>query len=594
MKKFITKTNAFLIEKFPNIWNTKIVWVLLVSIILHGIFFIFGLLTFTNPESLHDMRAKDIYFENGTIFMNIILFIIIIVVWLSYLFKNNAFKSLYPLKRKHLFGHLLMYILIVFCTSSFYISYNYGLKTYISFTYEDEKVIDEVLKSNKAALFFSHKLEDYTLEERKYPAPFDTLYCSHVAPKNLDEIEYIDDNYEIVEKKVDSSLPHLSFFDEKYYYYTLYTKTGSSKQEAFNSEFKGYVYYRTKDTIRTYYYKDKVFDITTVETSALPSYYNYSSRFYRLNEDSNARNYYRISSTNPYTYNEGREILDKKVFWNKEAYDLLQRNNPKEIKQTLTDLLAICDTYKVKHNLTPDTWFSLVYHPEDFKLKALIREEPKEEFAYFNNANKTELETFKENLLTDYFIETDKLYNLFDNVEDIKESTPFSDSIHVYLWLSFVISAMILMFRTTGLKTFILTIVTAGVVSIFIGLSATVYDHIMKYPNRNTEYFVTYLSLIITIVILLVPILFSQKLKKIIVGICVNLSLVSFMAFILLVMGLISIYQNDYCRSTEIRPCDTIWDVFGIYWSPILFIINLIILYFYTKVIKNWKALPEA
>ncbi len=593
MKKIITKTNKYLLENYPNIWNTKIVWVLLISLILHFIFFCFGFLTFINPETLHETRVVDIYFENGTVFMNIILFILITVIWLSYLFKNNTFKSLYSLKNKQLFSQLLMSIIIILSTSSFYISYNYGIKTYININYDDERIEDEIKKSNKVAVFFSHNLGHYTLDERYYPSPFDTLYCSQSKPYSRTNYDYEDfETLKPILKPIDSSLPHLKFLDKRYYYYSLYKKIGSLNQGLQDENYKGFVYYKTEDTLRTYYYKDTIFDITKIEKSAHPSYYNYSSIFFQLSDSNNFINYSYVIE--PHYYGRENEFLEEKINLNKQSHGFLKRNDDNEILVALTDFLEICSNYKVKHNLTPKVWFDLVYHPDDFKINALIRKEPKEDFEFFDEENKTPIEVFKQKLLTDYYIETNKLHNLFENVEDIKHSTPFLDSINVFLWLSFLIAAVILMFRTTGLKTFILTIVSAGVLSIFIGLSATIYEFTYKYHGNNLEYFTMYLSLILLLIIILIPISFAYKLKKIIVGICLNLSYIGFIIFIVLVMGLISMYQEKICYNTRIGPCNTIWDLFNIGWSPILFIINLIILYFYTKVIKKWKALPEA
>lgn len=585
MKKFINKTNQYLLENYPNIWNTRLVWVVLTCLIVHLIFFIFGFATFSNPESLHERGAKEIYFKNGSVFMNIILTILILVIWLSFLLKNNAFKSLYPLKGKQIFGQLLMYIIIIFSALSFYISYNYGIKYFIRTKYNDARVFDEIKKSNKASLFFSHNLENYTLDQRKYPAPFDTLYCSQINPNIRNE--YYED-VSINEKIIDSGVPHLQFLDSKYYYYTLYKKIYPSNENQTLPNTR-HVYYKIDNNLTTYYYKDTIFDITKITESAYPTYFNYSSKFYSL-----ASHY----NKHPYSYapevfrGEKDEFPTNRIAWNKNIYDFLKRNDTEEIKQVLTNFLKICDAYKIEHNLSTITWFELVYHPGNFELKSLIRKTPKIDYKYYEDDDKTLTEIFTEKHLTDYYIETDELYNLFRNVQDIKDSTPFLDTIHIFLWLSFLIAAIILMFRTTGLKAFIFTIVVTGVISIFIGLSASLFELLFR-NHSNTEYFIMWLSLIILLVILCIPIILKNKLKKIIVGICLNLSLISFILLIILILSMISSYQEDYCYQNKIRPCTTVWESLGVVWSPILFIINLVILYFYTKVIKNWKALPE-
>ena len=39
MKTYFTKIDQYLLENYPTIWNTKIVWMLLVNVIIHILFF---------------------------------------------------------------------------------------------------------------------------------------------------------------------------------------------------------------------------------------------------------------------------------------------------------------------------------------------------------------------------------------------------------------------------------------------------------------------------------------------------------------------------------------------------------------------------
>ena len=64
MKKFIYKTNQYLLERYPTIWNTKLVWMLSIALVLHLIFFVFGLFTLVNPKMLQDSNVEYIFFEN--------------------------------------------------------------------------------------------------------------------------------------------------------------------------------------------------------------------------------------------------------------------------------------------------------------------------------------------------------------------------------------------------------------------------------------------------------------------------------------------------------------------------------------------------
>ncbi|MDO5977723.1 hypothetical protein [Flavivirga spongiicola] len=585
MKKFIYKTNQYLLENHPIIWNTKLFWVASASLILHILFFIFGLLAITNPEILHEYGAKSIFFENGTIFISIILSILILVIWLIFLFKNNAFKNFYPTSKLKLFKQFLIYLIITFLSTTFYISYNFGVKSYISFKYDDKSIEKEIAVSNAAALFFSKSIEDYTINQRRYPHPFNTLYC---------------ETYEGSDR--DNDRLYLSFLDYKYRFYTLYKKEGALYQELSDSTYRGFVFYKTKDTIRTYFYKDSIFDASSFVQTTNPNYFNYSKIFYlskkeRLKYDNIQ---YGHNEYNEYEYyNYQQDFTKNNALWNKAGYDLLNRNNSDEIKQILADFLMISDAYEIEHNLTTGDWFNMVYHPNDnFELKKLIRDKPKGEIQFEAVEPKTAMADFYKKHITDYYLDTDSLYKVFDNIEDIKESNPFSESIHFFIWFAFFFSALVFMFRSTGLKPLLFTIISIGILVVFVTLLTVFYTYVNKYNQENTQYFASYLTFILSTIILSIPIFYAKRIKKLIVAICLNISIIGFVLYVFLIITIISLHQSDACIRnysfyTHNKDCFNLLKSIGIYWSYILFIINLLFIYIYSGVIKKWKALPE-
>ncbi len=586
MKKFIYKTNQYLLENHPIIWNTKLLWALTTAIFLHGLFFIFGFLVITNPEVLSEYGAKSIFFENGTVYISIILSILILVIWLIFMFKNNAFKSFYPTSRLKLFKHFLIYLIITFFSTTFYISYNFGVKSYISFTYNDESVEKEIIISNAAALFFSKNTLDYTINQRSYPPPFNTLYC---------------ETYNGITQNRDSL--SLNFLDYHYSFYTLYKKQRNTNQELIDSTYKGYVYYKTKDTIRTYFYKDSIFDISPYLQTVNPSYFNYSKSFYQSKKNKSGHddiqyNYTDYSDYDYDNFNYLKGFNEDYEAWNKSNYDLLKRNDPNEIKQLLSDFLMICNQYEIKHNLTADDWFGIVYHPDNnFELKNLIRNEPKLELQYGSSEPKTALDTFYKNHITDYYLDNDSLYQVFENIEDIKDSNPFLESIHLFMWFTFFFSALVFMFRITGLKPLLFTIISIGVLTIFVISLSVLYAYMTKYNDKNVGYFASYLTIVLGSIILSIPLFYTKKVKKLIVAICLNISLIGFILYIFLIITTISLHQSAACIGNysflDDNTCFNLLNSLGIHWSYVLFIINLFFIYLYSRVIKNWKALPE-
>ena len=587
MKTYIHKINQYLLEHHPTVWNTKIVWMLGISAAIHLLFFVFGLIALTDPELLHERGAMHIFFDNGTVFFSVMLSILLIVIWLINMFKNNAFKNFYPVSRLKLFIQFVFYFVIIFCATTFYYSYNLGLKVYISNTYEDATVYNEIKVSNNAAIFFSHNIEKYTLNKRKYPFILSELYCE------------TRDGFTKTEK------PYFEFLDLKYQYYSLYTKERKISETYNENFYNGYVYKRRTDSIETFYYRDTVVDVSQYVKTAIPSYYNYSSTFYSLENDE-ISGYdsvdYNYESDLNYDYNYDfyydTDNINKSKLSNKNVHEILNRNNPKEIKQILTDFLKIADIYKIKYNMSSEQWFDLVYHPQDFEIKHLINDEPREDYRLAIK-EETELEKFVNEHTSHFYIETDKLHHAFENIEDIKDADIFGESIHVFIWLSFFLAITIFMFRVTGLKSLLFTIITVGVLTIFVSLLTTLFAFASKPSSGDSVgFFIMYFTLILGTIILAIPLFFASNLKKQIVSICLNISLSGFVLYIFLIIGIISLHQENYCRDHfgydyRYNDCFILMSSIGFYLSYVLLAIGLLFMYFYTGIIKKWKALAE-
>jgi len=583
MKTYIRNINQYLLERYPTIWNTKIVWVLSISLIVHLIFFLFGLFSLNNPELLHDRGAKDIFFDNGSVFLSIILSILILVFWMINMFKNNAFKNFYPVSRFKLFSQFMHYFVIIFCATTFYYSYNYGVKTYISSVYNDARFTKEITIANKAAIFLSHDIKDYTVNKRKYPAKvFDELYC-----ENRKDF-------------IDIQAPHFTFLDFKYQFYSLTTKTQIGDTYHEPNSLAGYIYKNTNDSIITYFYKDTVVDVSKHFKTTQPSYYNYSDVFFNTGEyDSDIFTQKEFKHNSNLFYDNYEDLSHPKaqLAVNKTAYELLDRNNPEELQQLLSNFLEISDTYKIKHNLTSDNWFKLIYHPTNFNIHALI--DLNDRIIYrVENDEQTELQKYNNSHFTDYYIASDNLKNAFENIDDIKSSDIISYEINFFLWLSLIITSILFAFRITGLKPLLFSIITAGVLSIFVALLGVLFSFITEVSGDNVGFITSYFTFFIGTAILLIPIKFSKAISKQIVAICLNLSIVGFIPYVFLIIGIISLHQEAYCdiinaTTNDYNNCFILIRDFGVYLSYILFGLAFIFIYFYTAIIKKWKALAE-
>lgn len=579
--KTYRKINQYLLERYPTIWNTKLVWMLGVALLFHLLFFFLGFILFIDTELLHERGASSLFFENGTVFFSIMTTLILLVIWLLQLFKNNAFKNFYPTSKWRLFGQFFQYFLIIFINSTFYFSYSFGVKNYINATYIDAEFAEDIDKANNAAVFLSHDVDLYSIKNRKYPQPFDTIYC-----ENLDNFINYNENY-------------YTFYDTDYQFYTL-SKNVRQKNESYKTKIsQGHLFSTETDSTQTYYFRDNILETDDVLVNYTntyldslliftPTYYNFSKYFFDANTNSN----YELSD---YSYTQNRNVTKpKQIKTNKMFFELLQRNNKQEIEDILENFLALTSKFQIKGNLNIENWTNIIFKKEGFQVSQLIQDEYPKNLKLFNTKEKTEYEKYIESITTDYYIETDKLFNVFDNINDIKKSEIFNEAIHLFLWVAFVLSALIFVFRITNVRIFIFSVIATAILIILIGL-ILVFFNFTLFRNLNSEYLNFSFMIFISLIILLIPFVLIHRIRKSITGIFMNISIVGFPSFILLIFGLISTYQRDICLNSYSlhSDCPNIFKMFEFQISYVLLFLSFLFIFLYTAYIKKWRALPE-
>ncbi|MGO4710910.1 hypothetical protein AB4Y90_17735, partial [Chryseobacterium sp. 2TAF14] len=266
----LNKFNQFLLEKYPTVWNTKIVWMLLAAFVFHIVFFIIGYLSHIDPVSLQKYSVKDDYFRNGVIFIHLIISILLIVGWLLMMLKNNAFKNFYPVSKGKLFGQFVQYFIIIFSCTTFYFSYMTGFRMFINNKYPDHEMAKNIDIINRTAPFLSQNIESYTLENRLSPKPFYDLYCE----TDLEEI--------------DRNKKFFVYYNRIYQYNSLYSKKSYQKDKRGNfippnPEYAQKIkpaYSSEEEKFETFYYKKDVVDLSSYIKTSQPSFYNFSEIFY--------------------------------------------------------------------------------------------------------------------------------------------------------------------------------------------------------------------------------------------------------------------------------------------------------------------------
>lgn len=231
--------------------------------------------------------------------------------------------------------------------------------------------------------------------------------------------------------------------------------------------------------------------------------------------------------------------------------------------------------------------------------KSFIKAHKPLDFRYASTimADNTKFRDFVATNLSSYFFENDKLRNVFGNIEGIKTNNPLMDSIHFFMWFSFFFAMLIFTFRMTGLKPLLFGIVIVGVLTLLNTLFSAILFYITNSNDNTVAYFIAYFVVLMGAIILAIPLFFAEKVKKLIVAICINISINGFALYLLLLLGIIAMHHRDQCDFTSPygrnSDCVTIFDYLEFNWSFVLFFAGLIFMYFYMTIIKKWKSLPE-
>ncbi|HTG55727.1 MAG TPA: hypothetical protein VL943_05645, partial [Niabella sp.] len=573
----------------PLLWVTRAAWVLLVTLLLHLVFFALGWNVFRNPLLLQDYNANDIYIRNGVLLLSIICSVLIIVVWLIVLFRHNTFKNYYPTSRWQLFSSFVICFIVFLFSTTFYSSYQMGYKEYIGGKYTNAVYNKKLEQSNLAAAFLSFNQEDYTIDKRRYPAPFDTLYC------------------EVSEAFIDFSKPYISRFTDEYQFFTLKksikTVTGDA---AVGGELPGHLYSEAlDDTTWTVWDKDKVVDVSALATPDL-SYFNYSRVLF-------TEGYY---DEGPAIYVKGTPRFDenqqKSQALNQQLYQLLKRNKEQEIRQLFSSFLATAKEFRIRTNLTVQSWLPLIdrdnfivkkfvyngdYRPNDWEYDEQVATSGEAAAAAAvtdstDEAVRSQKQEYFEKGRTQLYLDANALKNVFGNIDAIKKHNHWEILFQMQCWLAFGLSLVLFIFRSSGLSSLLFSIIAGIVVAIALSLAVVGL-------NIHDELAISYLAFIIGTTILVIPLLLLKRIRKNIQAIFINISIMGFVPYVLLIMGIISMHQKNYYQAKlgalyyKQTPQPVLLEQLGMDLSTYLLIAGFLFMLLYTSVVKRWKALPE-
>ncbi|MCL1667184.1 hypothetical protein M2T82_03820 [Elizabethkingia ursingii] len=118
----LDKIQTKLLLKYPLLWNTKLIPMLVLGVVINAIYFLIGYMTGTVDFTETYQYNDDITFFT----FSVIISILALIVWLVFYFRNNSFKAFYPKGNNSLFYEWIHTFIIVLSLSSFYFFFQWG------------------------------------------------------------------------------------------------------------------------------------------------------------------------------------------------------------------------------------------------------------------------------------------------------------------------------------------------------------------------------------------------------------------------------------------------------------------------------------
>lgn len=164
-----------MLENHPHIWNMRLPGVLATVLVLHVFHFLVGYIHFNSPDSNTSSwdHPATVFFSSSFALFSIIGSVVVFIIWLSRVFRNNPFKSFYPYSSGQLFTQFLTLLLVSFLNVNYFFSYTMGFVTAGSSGISMADAREGCAVYNRLFGLLQDRKEAYTVESRcgDYPYP---------------------------------------------------------------------------------------------------------------------------------------------------------------------------------------------------------------------------------------------------------------------------------------------------------------------------------------------------------------------------------------------------------------------------------------
>lgn len=281
-----------------------------------------------------------------------------------------------------------------------------------------------------------------------------------------------------------------------------------------------------------------------------------------------------------------------------EVQKILFKDQKHEVKKIMSDYMSIVKEHGLLTNFTKEKWFDITYNAPDFKKYELIspyKPSDTTDTYYYNDYEApvtvttavADYEYKKE--YSKYFVEQNTLAHNYQEIARSYVNSIFTeDTLLPFFYFGLGISLLIFSFRVTSGKSWLIGLVSLGVLNLIVGIFSAMSGEFITYGILITLF-------VVAVIIYYLSIIISKKSLKI-SKIVLNLLLWLFGALIPL---LYTTYQEIYKKSIEYKD-DYYYDSHYEFLRDnftIMLTINLVIvffvMFFLCSSIRKWKGIAE-
>lgn len=189
----LKKLDIFLLEKFPLLWHTKLLYALFFSLIISILFYLWGY-SFTNEFYINRFSESSYFERSNALLCFLIVNAIFIIIWALSFYRKSAVKNLYPLQRFY-FTRLFCSFLFIFWSLTWsFTTFNWGVEAKIRKLAPLTELKEHIQTINFADAFLFKNSFDYnTYIETFHPDVMKTYFDYNDSVwKNLPTILYRD------------------------------------------------------------------------------------------------------------------------------------------------------------------------------------------------------------------------------------------------------------------------------------------------------------------------------------------------------------------------------------------------------------------